>query len=110
MRCGPGGSSALGRLVAEQTALPPNVFDAMTFACTPQTSAATATGTWTVLLDRSTFTRPLWVAADAGAAAAHSARAALVATASNIRPLIVEKVQRQTGLLAPCSARANPRP
>src|SRR5690242_12145975 len=50
---------AVDRLADEQSALPPKLPAASTFACTPQMSAATATGTCTVLFDRSTLTSPL---------------------------------------------------
>src|SRR5881275_2337982 len=46
---------AVDRLAEEQSALPPKLPAAITLACTPQTSAATATGTCTVLFDRSTL-------------------------------------------------------
>src|SRR3954447_10053067 len=44
---------AVERAADVQRALPPKLPDAITLACTPQTSAATATGTWTVLPVRS---------------------------------------------------------
>src|SRR5690349_7828216 len=50
---------AVERLADEHSALPPKLPEAITLACTPQTSAATATGTCTVLFDRSTLTKPL---------------------------------------------------
>src|SRR5689334_5515655 len=48
--------------MAVQTALPPKLFDAITFACTPQTLAAMPIGTCTVLPVRATLIRPCWAA------------------------------------------------
>src|SRR3954468_17818969 len=75
---------AVDRLADEHSALPPKLPAASTFACTPQMSAATATGTCTVLFDRSTLTSPL-CCAEAGPADAPSTSALVASTAASGR-------------------------
>src|SRR4051812_21466709 len=72
---------AVDRLADEHRALPPKLPAASTLACTPQMLAATATGTRTVLFDRSTLTSPFCCAADAGAAQTPSASAPVTTAA-----------------------------
>src|SRR3954447_8610822 len=96
---------AVDRLADEHSALPPKLPAASTFACTPQMSAATATGTWTVLLDRSTLTSPLcW--ADAGPADTPSAIAHVESTAASGR-FEMDMLPPSDGFLALPSDRAS---
>src|SRR4051812_24727742 len=71
----PAGAVAVAVVVLEHVTGPCRSCEARTPTCSPQTFAATAMGTWTVLLTTATLTRPLcWVWADAGAAATPRAR------------------------------------